>query len=134
MPQSSLTPVSFIFSAKMSAISSRRAALSAKFLPSGRTSASWKQKKGAPSSENISKATSALSLAPLHRVAEPRPLEGLAAERVAARPGEGVPVGDGEAQMVFHPLAEHQLVWIVEAIGERVGRVRPLVLDWLDVA
>jgi hypothetical protein len=31
--------------------------------PSGRTSASWKQKKGAPRRSNISKATSALSFA-----------------------------------------------------------------------
>ena len=73
-----------------------------------------------------------LQLGKLHRVIapwEPRALEGLAAERVAARPGEGVPIGDGEAQMVFQPLAGDHLVGIVEAIGERIGAVRPFIFD-----
>jgi hypothetical protein len=41
----------------------------------------------------------------LHRIAEPWTLERLATERIAARPGKGVPIGDGEAQMVFETLA-----------------------------
>jgi hypothetical protein len=65
-----------------------------------------------------------LLLRQVHRVAgpvlgKPGPLEGLSAERVAARPNEGVPVADGEAEMILHALAEHDLVGLVEAEGER---------------
>ena len=70
-----------------------------------------------------------LELRVLHRVAEPRTLESLAAERIAARPGEGVPIGDREAQVVLHPLARDHLVLVVEAIGERVGRLRSFIFD-----
>ena len=63
-----------------------------------------------------------LQLGMIHRVAEPGPLEGLAAERIAARPGKGVPIGDGKAQMVFHPLAQDHFVRVVVAVGERIGR------------
>ena len=47
-----------------------------------------------------------LELRLLHRVAEPRPQEGRAAERIGAGPGEGVPVADGEAEVILHALAE----------------------------
>jgi hypothetical protein len=57
---------------------------------------------------------------------------GLAAERIAARPGEGMPVGDCKAQM-FHPLAGDDLVGIVEPVGQRIGQSGPL-FDLLDVA
>ena len=78
---------------------------------------------------NISKATSAFSSAAVHAAAEPRPLEGLAAERVAARPGEAVPVGDRDAQLVLHALAEHHAVGLVEAEGQRVVAVGALERD-----
>jgi hypothetical protein len=46
----------------------------------------------------------------VHAVAEPGPLEGLPAERVAALPGEGMPPGDGKAQVILQPLAHHHRV------------------------
>src|SRR5439155_302297 len=55
------------------------------------------------------------------------------AERVAAGAAEGVPVGDGEAEVLAHRLAFHLLVGVVVAEGERVCRGRPLVADLLDV-
>jgi hypothetical protein len=45
------------------------------------------------------------------------------AEGVAPRPGEAVPVGDGEAQVILQPLAHHHLVGIVVAEGEFVAAV-----------
>ena len=73
-----------------------------------------------------------LELRQSHAVAEPRPVEGLPAERVAAGPGKAVPVGDGETQMILHPLAQHHLVRIVVAKGEVAGTLRPLVEDLRD--
>ena len=70
----------------------------------------------------------------LHRIGHvhPRPHEGLAAEGIAARPGEGVPVADGEAEVVLHALAEHLLVGIVPAKGKRIAAgSRTLVGDGL---
>ena len=64
----------------------------------------------------------------LHRVAAMRiqgRMEGLAAERIAARPGEAVPVADGEAEVLLHALAEHDAVLVVEAEAERLGGARP---------
>ena len=57
-----------------------------------------------------------------HRVAavHPRPQEGLAAERVAARPAERMPVAHGEAQMVFHAPPGDDAVLVVIMIGERI--------------
>ena len=75
-----------------------------------------------------------LELRLLHVVAEPGPQEGLAAERVGARPGEGVPVADGEAEMILHALAEHLPVRVVPAEGEGIAAFRPLVADRLLVA
>ena len=67
-----------------------------------------------------------LQLRRRHAVAEPGAQEGLAAEGVAARPGEAVPVGDRHAQLVAHRLAEHHAVGLVEAEGERVVAVGAL--------
>jgi hypothetical protein len=70
----------------------------------------------------------------LRRVAEPRPLERLPAERIAARPRERVPVAHGEAQMLLESLAEHGAVRVVVAEGERVRALGPFVPDFADVA
>ena len=75
-----------------------------------------------------------LELRLLHVVAEPRPDEGRAAERIGAGPGEAVPVADGEAEMVLHPLAHHFPVGIVIAEGEGIAAFRPFVADGLLVA
>ena len=61
-----------------------------------------------------------LELGALQALVVPRTVEGTAAERVAALPGEGMPVGDGRADMVFHPLAEDDLVLVVVAVGQRI--------------
>ena len=74
-----------------------------------------------------------LELRLLHVVAEPRPDEGRAAERVGAGPGEGVPVANGEAEMVLHPLAHHFPVRVVVAEGEGSAAFRSLVADRLLV-
>jgi hypothetical protein len=75
-----------------------------------------------------------LELRLLHAVAEPGADEGRAAERVGARPGKTMPVADGEAEMVLHPLAEYFSIRIVEAEGEGVAAFRPFVADGLLVA
>ena len=129
VPHSSLTPVFFIFASKMSAISSRRAGA----LGEGRglrpdVGVVEAEIGNAEQREHL-EGDVGLELRLLHRVAEPGALESLAAERIAARPGEGMPIGDGEAQMVLHPLAGDDLVLVVEAIGERIGRIRPFIFD-----
>ena len=59
----------------------------------------------------------------------PGPDGAAGAERVAARAAEGVPVDDGEAQVVAHRLAVDHFVGVVVAEGERVLRFGPFVLD-----
>ena len=59
----------------------------------------------------------------------PRPHGAAGAERVAARAAEGVPVGDGEAQVLLHRLAFDLLVGVVVAEAERVGRIGAFVAD-----
>ncbi len=75
-----------------------------------------------------------LQLRCLHRVFEPGTQEGLAAEGVATRPGEGVPVGDRKAQVVFHALAHDNFVGLVVAEGQRIGAVRALIFDFLAIS
>ncbi|MCY1240255.1 hypothetical protein D9M72_530920 [compost metagenome] len=75
-----------------------------------------------------------LQLRRVHGVLEPGALEGLAAEGIAARPDEGVPVGDGKAQVIFHALAENNLVLVVMTEGKRVGAIRAFILDLGDIA
>ena len=67
-----------------------------------------------------------------HGVAEPGAVKGLPAERVAAGPGEAVPVGHGKSQVIFHALAEDHLVGVVMAEGEFIGAGRPFKLDGGD--
>jgi len=75
-----------------------------------------------------------LELGGLHRVLEPGTQEGLAAEGVAARPCEGVPIGHRKAQMVFHAFAHDDLVRLVIAEGQRIGAVGAFVFHFLDIA
>ena len=65
---------------------------------------------------------------------EPWPLECRAAEHVEAGGDKTVPVADRGAQVVLHALAEDQLVAIVVAEGEGIGRLRSFVTDRRDVA
>jgi hypothetical protein len=67
-----------------------------------------------------------LGLGHRHRVAavHPRPQEGLAAKRVAARPAERMPIAHGETQMVFHAPPGDDAVLVVILVGERVGALR----------
>ena len=69
----------------------------------------------------------------VHGVARlmPRPHERLAAKGIEPRPDEGVPIAHGEAQMLFHRLAEHLLLCIVPAEGKRIAALRPFVFDGL---
>ena len=46
-----------------------------------------------------------LELRPVHALVVPGPGEGAPAERVAAFPGESVPIGDRRTDVVLHPLA-----------------------------
>src|SRR5690606_40081229 len=73
-----------------------------------------------------------LELRHLHRVAEPRTFKRLAAERIAARPDEVVPIADGKAQVVLKPLAEHDFVGIVVAVSQRIVTLRPFIADGLQ--
>ena len=60
-------------------------------------------------------------LGQFHRLAKPRAQQGLAAKGVVALIGKGMPVGDGKAQMIFHPLAHDHFVGVVVVKGEFVG-------------
>ncbi len=44
-----------------------------------------------------------------HRITigKPGPLEGRPAEGIVALPAEGMPIADGEAQVILHALAQH---------------------------
>src|ERR1700761_6138669 len=97
----------------MSVMTRRFFMLSAKGAPSGATSASWKQKNGMSSRSKNSNATSALILAPsrplsYHGRSKVRPPNGS-----PPSPGEGVPIGDGGADVLLHRLAEDFLVLVV---------------------
>ena len=65
----------------------------------------------------------------VHRLAKPGTFERGTAEGIGAGPGKGMPISDGEAQMVLHALAKYEPVGIVVAEGQRIGAVRPLVGD-----
>src|SRR5690606_12370239 len=52
-----------------------------------------------------------LELCRIQLVGIPRPVEGATTELIATLPGKAVPVGDREAQMIFHALAQHDLIW-----------------------
>ena len=69
----------------------------------------------------------------VHVVCEPRPLECLATEGIAAGPDETVPVADGEAQVVPQALAHDHMVGVVVAEGEGIGGSGAFVPDFLDV-
>ena len=76
---------------------------------------------------NISKAAICLELGQFHRIAEPRTLKRLPAEGISAGPGEAVPIGDREAQVVGEGLAHDLPRGVVVAKREGVGRVRAFV-------
>ena len=59
----------------------------------------------------------------------PGPDGAAGAERIAARAAEGVPVADGEAQVLLHRLAFDHFVRVVVPEGERVLRLGAFVLD-----
>ena len=65
-------------------------------------------------------------------VALPGAPERARAEHVGAVAAEGVPVADRDAQLLFHALAAHDAVLVVEAEGERILRIRTLEWDGLD--
>ena len=134
MPQSSLTPVSLIFSAKYSVISAQVAREFAQVRAFRNDIAVMEGEKGnAEQREHLERH---IGLEPRRRHVSPnqgRSKVG-APNMSEPRPGEIVPVADRRTQMVRHPLAEHQLCRVVIAIGERIGRLRPLVSDRRDVA
>src|SRR5690606_41833718 len=70
-----------------------------------------------------------LELGAIETLVEPRAIERTAAEGVAAFLGKSVPIGDGRADMVFHPLAGDHFVLVVVAIGERVLALGAFKLD-----
>jgi hypothetical protein len=45
-----------------------------------------------------------------------------------------VPIGDGEAQMVFHALAHDDIVGLVVTEGQRIDAIRAFVFHFLDIA
>ena len=63
------------------------------------------------------------------RAGMPRAIEGAPAKHVRTRPAEGVPETGGEAQMVFHPLAQHDPVLVIESVCKVIVAVRPLEGD-----
>ena len=120
MPQRSRTFDVSIFFAKSSPIARTFRFDSASEAPSGRDVAVVEgEERHAEQVEHL-EGDVGLHLRAFHLVrgVHPRTEEGLAAEGVAARPAERVPVADGEAELVLHPLAEHLLVRVVPAVGE----------------
>ena len=71
----------------------------------------------------------------LHRFGAvfPRPFGAPRAKRIAAHAAEGVPVADGEAQVLLHRLAFDHLIGVVVAKSERVLRVGPFEFERGDV-
>ena len=61
----------------------------------------------------------------------PWPVEGAGAEDVEPVPVEGMPVADGEAEVILHPSPGNDPVGVVPAERERVVAVRSLVTDRL---
>jgi len=59
----------------------------------------------------------------------PRPVERRGAEHVLTVGAEAVPVGNGEPQVILHPLAQHPTLRVVPTEGQRIGRLRSLVGD-----
>src|ERR1700733_5158365 len=57
----------------------------------------------------------------------PRPVKRALPEHVHPRPYERMPVTDGQAQVILHALAEHQLVTVVMAVGERIVGLRAFI-------
>ena len=53
-----------------------------------------------------------------HRLAKPRAVKGLAAKRVATRPGKRMPIGHGKAQMVAHGFAAQHFGGVI--VPERI--------------
>ena len=133
-PAGASPSTSRIFFAKTSAIARTLRFDSARLAPSGAMSRSWKVKKGTPRSSNISKATSAFSFA--FSIVSPNQGRGKVGppKRIGAGPGKAVPVADGEAEVILHPLAEHFAVRVVVAEGEGITAFRPFVTDGLQVA
>ncbi len=66
------------------------------------------------------------------RGAVPWELHGADAEGIAARIAEGMPVGDGEPEVLIHRLAAHHAVLVVILKGQRIVALRPLVGDAAD--
>ena len=48
------------------------------------------------------------------RVPDPGSVEGAVTEDVTSRPVEGVPVADGDAKVILHPLAGDEAIRIVD--------------------
>ena len=67
-----------------------------------------------------------------HCVAEPRAFKSLATKRVTARPCKGMPVGNGEAQVIFHPFAKQHFVGVVVTKGKFVCAGLAFILDGGD--
>ena len=67
----------------------------------------------------------------IHCIARPMPgpEECLTAEGVEARPDERVPIAHRKTQMLRHGLAEHLLLGVVPAKGERIAAIGPFVPD-----
>src|SRR5207237_8801659 len=63
----------------------------------------------------------------------PRTAEGRGAEGIGTGPAEGVPPADGEPELVLHALAEDLAILVVVPERERVGALRSLVTDGLDL-
>ena len=63
------------------------------------------------------------------RAVMPGPQESLAAERIAPRPAERVPIAHGKAQMIFKPPPTDHAIPIVPAKGERACCLRPGIGD-----
>ena len=68
----------------------------------------------------------------IHGVTEPRAIKGATTERVAAFVGKAVPIGDGKAQVVFHPFAHDDFVGVVVTECKFVFSLGAFVFDGLN--
>ena len=68
----------------------------------------------------------------VHRVdcaGVPWSVEGTRAEHDTPVPGKGVPETDPDPEMVLHPLAQHEPVWLIHLEGEGIRRSEPAEWD-----
>ena len=70
-----------------------------------------------------------LELGQRHLRSEPRPIKGASTKGITALPREGMPIGHGEAQMLFEAFAHDHFIGVVMAKGKLIVRLQAFILN-----